>query len=285
MAIRANILLFALLLAAPSASARDLPKSDPERTAILDAARGTDKVKFVVKDLFRGGDFAYLCALKSEGGNILGTDDALDVYQWVLIKDGGKWHPLDAGGGFAPDTKRVGCDIGHAGVPEARRQIKTPEDINAAMAAILQWQIRGDLDHGKVEPGNLALFQLLARRKVIGDFSIEHEKEALDRVQLRVSQDQCKEPACKTEAEKAFTAVNARSKDPKLSALVWQNCRYGIRASNLTSVHRCVAAAAPLPHCRPNLKLQADRKDIEKCLADIHTLCDREYPGQKFICN
>src|SRR4051794_26373172 len=106
----AAVALMAALVFGRSAQARDLPKGDPDRKLILDSARGRDHVKLIVKDLFKDGDFALLCALKQEpGGGITGTDDMLDVSEWVLIRDAGRWIVHDTGGGLAHDVSTAAC--------------------------------------------------------------------------------------------------------------------------------------------------------------------------------
>ena len=87
-----------LPVAEGSARARDLPRSDPDRLAILNAARGKDDAKFIVKDLFKSGDFAFLCALKQDPKyGIARTDEMLDVYLFVFIKHESAWIAVNAG--------------------------------------------------------------------------------------------------------------------------------------------------------------------------------------------
>ncbi len=265
---------------ARGAAARDLARSDPDRAAILDAARGTEKVKFVVEDLVKDGDFAFLCALEQmPSGGLVGTDEAIDVYQWLFVKDGGKWVALDLPGGFANDAQHVSCAIGPRVVKGDALAIAGHGDIARAFLNELAWKVRDDLDGGEVDPKWLALLGVLERKAVASDVRVEHDKSKLDPVQLKVSLDRCGSAACKRENEEAFQSLNARKDDPKISSLVWTSCQFGLRALSLGPIRRCVDAMAPRPACRPGMNLRADRKDIDRCLAEIHQLCARDFPG------
>ena len=275
--------LLALLAAPATALARDLPRSDPERAAILDAARGKQALKFVVKDLFRAGDLAYLCALMADpAGRLSRTEDQANVYIAFLLRDGGRWLVLDTGGALSKSARQVDCQPGQLAVTQ--KTFATQEDLAAGMREILQAQVVRDLDFGRVEADTQAIFDALLRRKLAADFSIEHTKRDFDRVMLKISQGRCATAACRSAEEKAFTSLNAWRSDPKFSSLAWGNCAYGVRASRLAAMAGCVTASAALPHCRAEMRLAADRADIDRCVADIRARCQREFPDQTIIC-
>jgi hypothetical protein len=116
---------------------RDLPKGDPDRQQILDAVRKIElprhdgKLKFVVRDLFRDGDAAYLCALLQEDGQLERTDEDFDVGRWGLRKRADGWHAADVGGGLAERASHVDCRI-------SDREITSRGDIIAAISAARQ---------------------------------------------------------------------------------------------------------------------------------------------------
>lgn len=103
----------------PLAFARDLARTDPDRIQILDAARqytaiGTtqppDGIKWVVRDLFRDGDFAYFCAARMTDGQIDRTDDAVDGYFFGLKRVAGTWSVVaEAGTFFSMKAKPSDC--------------------------------------------------------------------------------------------------------------------------------------------------------------------------------
>ncbi|HXU83898.1 MAG TPA: hypothetical protein VN914_21030, partial [Polyangia bacterium] len=150
-------LVCAFLLSAP-AFARDLPRADPERAALLDAARGKQAVKFVVKDLVRAVDLAFLCALLAdEKGRLSKTDESVDVYLAFLVKDGGRWLVLDTGGSLSSDASHVDCQPGRMG--GAKKTFDTQEQIAAGIREILGAQLAEDLDFGRVDTDKQALFE------------------------------------------------------------------------------------------------------------------------------
>lgn len=279
-----SLLLAALacLLLTP-AFARDLPRTDPDRTALLDSARKGEAVKFIVKDLVKFGDLAYLCALKSEDGGIIGTDDALDVYQYALLKQGGRWLPWDLGGGFAAKPSQVDCARSAAG------PVSSAEDIQDALLDRLQDDIRRDLDFGAPDKSAMAMLQALRDKKLAADVDIEHAKEPYDATQLKVSNDHwCKDAACKAANRQTFERLNALSTQANVSSLAWNQCGYGRRVFNLAVNLQCVQALSPLPYCRAHMKLLQDRSNIDRCMAEAKALCRRTFlnpDDQKLVCS
>lgn len=122
--------LLATLLSA-AAAAGDLDRNDPDRAQILDAARklvspGPEPVKFVVRELFKDADMAYLCALvQSADGHFSRTDEAYDVYQLGLRKQGNGWLATEVGGDLAASPSSVDCRFKRA------IEIRSASDIKA----------------------------------------------------------------------------------------------------------------------------------------------------------
>jgi hypothetical protein len=273
----AIIALSAVAIALPALS-RDLPRNDPERLAILDAARSGENIQFVVKDLFKAGDFAYLCALKMQAKGILGTDEDIDVYQWVLLRQAGNWQALSAETGLAENSKQAECLIHEYG-----RQVQTAKDLQKILATVLRREILDELDYGIVTSKKVDFFDDVIRQKLVADFSIEHVKQGLSDTQQKIAKSYCKIPACEKEAESAFRQLNERKNQSSISSLAWQNCQYALRVGDLPTILRCVEATVPLPYCRPNMKMSADRPDIRRCLDTIHQRCLQDFPRQR-IC-
>jgi len=265
-----------LPVAEGSARARDLPRSDPDRLAILNAARGKDDAKFIVKDLFKSGDFAFLCALKQDPKyGIARTDEMLDVYLFVFIKHESAWIAVNAGDGFAKDARHVPCTVAPRGDGKEVTAITSQEDVARVMVAVARDRILQNLDFRKFDDADVALLRVLLQRQLVSDVNIEKEKEKLDRVQLELSKDRCATPACVNENRKAFEMLGGLQNDAKISSLVWNGCRYGLRVGNLAVIRECVSEMSPRPYCRPNMNLLGDRKDIDKCIDEIDQLCRR----------
>jgi hypothetical protein len=256
--------------------ARDLQRSDPDRASILNAARGTDNIKFIIKDLFKAGDFAFLCALKQEpNGGVVGTDDMLDVYQWVLVKSEKIWLAVRTGDGFAQDVSHVSCGVTGEAVGREDGIVRNQEDVVRVLVLALRDEIQRQLDEGTLDEDGLALLGKLIQRRLASGISIEHKKDKFDPVQLNVCVDRCKSSACVDDNKSAFAALSRSWDDAKISSLVWANCAYGVRAGTLVAVRECVREMSARPYCRPAMTLVRDRKDIEKCLAEINNLCRR----------
>lgn len=277
---RAFALLISLpaLLAAPATWSRDLDRADPDRTAILDAVHRIDPLdeynKFIVKDLYKDHDAAYLCALRTDAkGNIGGTDDALDIYQYGLTRIQGNWIAVEIGGGFAESPDKVDCSV-HG------KTIQSAQDIRAEMKEQVVKSLRDGLDFGKVDPGELATFHQLGQW--LPDFDIEHDKGTRQSAPLSYNADDlelankaCTSAACHNENQQAFDQLKAMAKDPQVSSLVWSNCQYGRRMQNLTVVAQCVHANVPRHECRPHMSFAHDHADIDRCLAAVTDTCQR----------
>lgn len=264
-----------------SASAADLPRTDPNRAAILQAARPAPDVKFVVKDLKKFGDFAFLCALEQTSkGGIIGTDEAIDVYRWMFVRNAGQWHAIDAGGGFARDAQHVSCEIDRGGVVPSPTKIESEQDIVSVTVDLVKDQIKSDLDYRKLVDTNAPVLRALVNKKVFGEMPIEHAKKPLDPVQLKVARQNCTSRSCAEDTDQAFRLLSNARTDDTVSSLVWTGCQYGLRALDLTVIQRCVSSTSRLPYCRPHMKLNADRKDIAHCIADMQAMCEKDIPGR-----
>jgi hypothetical protein len=262
--------------------ARDLPRSDPDRAAILNAARGTDKVKFIVKDLFKAGDFAFLCALKQDpNGGVYATDEMLDVHQWVLVRVEKSWLAVRTGEGFAPDVSHVPCGASNEAVGREDGIVRNQDDLVRVLVFALRDEIQRQLNYSVFDEDSLGLLGVLIQRGLVSEISIEHKKDNFDPVQLRACVDHCQSDACVEDNKSAFGALSRWQDDAKISSLVWANCGYGVRAGTLVAIRECIREMSARPYCRPKMTLVRDRKDIEKCLAEINLLCQRTV-GEKF---
>jgi hypothetical protein len=139
---------------------------------------------------------------------------------------------------------------------------------------VLRHGIQAELDFGKLDDAQMTLLGLLRKRQLLTDLDIEHEKDKLDPVQLAVARGRCPSAECE-ETRKAFETLNQWRDDAKVSSLVWNICKFGLRVGNLVVIRQCVSQLSPLPHCRPNMKIVADRKDIDQCIAESRALCRR----------
>lgn len=267
----ATIALMAVLaLGPPHARARDLPKSDPDRKLILDSARGQDNVKFIVKDLYKDGDFAFLCALEQEPeGGIIGTDEALDVYEFVLIRDAGRWTAHDAGGAFAASVSSASCSsAGRAGGDDFR--IKSKADIVDRLVQAIRWDLLQDLAGRHPIDDVLPLLDLLRQKGLETGISMDDEKVLHD---FRVSllNEACNNSApCKAKNKRIFSRIESLRKSDHVNALAWGVCDHtASRTKSAAAFEGCLKLAAAEPACRTGLRLPQDRQTLEQCAATL----------------
>jgi hypothetical protein len=281
---RVALVLFGSMLSLQGTSqARDLLRSDRDRAAILDTARGDEDIKFVVEDLVKDGDYAFLCALKRlPSGYIVDTDESIDVYQWAFLRHGKAWAAFELPGGLAADAAHVSCAVTLSQEPSRVVSIKGRDDIVAVTVAEVETAIRTALDFGKIDSAKLSFRATVAPGRVIAEMSIEHPKFLIDHSQVEVFSERCESSACRSANERSFSELSQRKGDAKISSVAWQNCGFGIRAGNLAAVASCVDAMSPKPYCRPGMTLPADRGDIERCISEIHDLCVKAFP--RYLC-
>jgi hypothetical protein len=248
---------------------RDLPRSDPDRAALLDAARAGEDVKFVVRDFFKAGDYAFLCAFEKErAGGIVRTDDAIDVHQYFFVRDGGRWMSLPREGGFAQSLDEIPCEL-YLSYDRDRPVVLTDEaDLIRVILDDVQFNIRHDLDGGSVSEDALHDWQLLGRKKIARDFNIEYAKPKTEEIanQLEWQQRGCKSSACKKAIQAAGSDLVALLRSDRVSSLVWGNCW---RDSDLADSRACVGEMSARPYCRPGMSFVANRKDIDRCTAEV----------------
>jgi hypothetical protein len=258
--------LLPLALFSLSAAAADLDHNDPDRTALLDAARGSEAERFVVKDMRKDGDFAYLCALKQDKDGINGTDEAIDVYTWGFYRYQGSWRALALSGStFAESTDKVDCSL-------EGKAITTAAQIRTAIAGNFAADVRDELHQGLSLATQERLKQL-TQLGVLQTVDIEEAKNPYSDTQLQVVLQACHDDACRNANRQAYARLQQLQRAPGTSSLVWNRCVYGMRALNLTLNARCVEATAPLPVCRPHQRLPNDEKSIESCLASVEKQC------------
>lgn len=260
------------------AIAADLPRSDPDRAAILQDVRPEPHAKFVVKDLRKLGDFAFLCALvQTSDGAISRTDDAINVYKWTFVRNADRRYSIELHSGFARDVQHVSCDVERGdGLPP--QKIESEQDIVSVTLDAVKDQIRGILDHRYLSDANGPVLRALESKKVLGEIPIEHEKEPLNPYQLQFAKESCSSNNCVGAVEKAFHLLSKARTDNTVSSLVWTGCQYGMGGLELMAIQRCVSTVSRLPYCRPHMKLNADRKDIARCVVDIQAARDQDAP-------
>src|SRR5579871_522392 len=219
-----------LTLVASVSWARDLPRSDPDRAALLDASREEPDAKFIVRDFFKAGDYAFLCALvKDPLGGVEGTDGEPDVHQNLLVREGGRWISVADVGALARNERDVSCQVelhdDRSNVPGDTRRfvVEREADLIRIIVSELQSTIRHDLDLGTVRRETLDHWELLERKKIARDFSVEYAKPVTEPLPGQVTNQlpACGSAACKNALVDAYHALIALRKDDRVSSLVW----------------------------------------------------------------
>lgn len=95
---------------------QDLERGSPERKAILDSIRSTERfsylagTQFDVKKIWASKNYAYVCALViNKDGQYNRTDEQLDVYQVILVKQKDQWIPKAEASGLADKPSITAC--------------------------------------------------------------------------------------------------------------------------------------------------------------------------------
>jgi len=271
-----HFVLIALLLfgITTASSARDLPHTDPERKAILDAMRSspdrTPNSHYVVKDLYRSGDFAWLCAVESDKyGVVRNTDESITVHAFVLLLDKGTWI-LDSpwygwlGHEGADDCSAAGeKTLDRPGPPASK------DDFKAVWQFVVKKRLLGDLEHGHFGKTLADEMQskvaVLKAHGVLEDFVIDHSMEKFSQVYFDNAAWWCKDANCRNAITQAAADLSRLHGDSRVSSLVWDNCQH----DGPVLMASCIDTHMPKPYCRPGLLYFQDKDDIQHCLDDI----------------
>jgi hypothetical protein len=270
-----------LMAVATGSWARDLPSSDPDRAALLDAARDDEHDRFAVRDLLKVGDCAFLCALKQyPSGEFVGSDGATDVYHYFFVRQDGSWVPISGGVASTHDTREVPCGI--QPLDKFQRAlgwsqpvvIQGEAELTQVMVTEVQSAIRYDLDQSAVDPGHLVAWELLGRRGITRDFSIEHvlSKDEPSKESVQWQQRACSSALCGKTLKAALRDLVAMKKSGRVSSLVWEGCWADL---DLVSTRACVVELSSRPYCRPRMQFVADRQDIDRCAAEVRQRTSR----------
>ena len=274
----ACLLLSLLLGITMAANARDLPRSDPERMAILEAARDSPAIRFVVKDLYRSGDFAWLCALESVDGKIHRTDQlAIEYNAFALFRDQGRWQAERIWSDFQettgiPDCSRAIDQIEGIDVPPASQ-----EDLKAIWQSVVRQAALEDIrwgHRGDVFEQLRSKMPALRKLGVLDDFVIDTPKTMTGKGDLDAAMARCQDSRCRAVMKQATADLVRQQANKKVSALVWYNCQYGLRIQRTDLIASCVETNAPKPQCRSGLRYFQDKDDIQRCLDNIRQQCE-----------
>lgn len=286
-----------LLVLSMAALARDLPRSDPLRQTLIDTLHADEiaashqdpyvfSIKYVVRDMFRAGDFAFLCSLRQTPEGLQRTDDSIDVYESVFMFDGAAWLPLGLAGGLAETADKVSCSPMSTGLPAERE-----DDLKEVYESALNSEI--DDTYGKRRIGaRLAHIVKVARAhgmlKERGDVLIEHAKEMPGASAVSYARHQCLGDAtCLAEQGSAVGALKKFAADRSVSSLVWEGCAVYENSNDLSQIAQCIAQHRTRRECRPGLRGLRDAGEIEQCTSAIEAQCRSAYPDkteQNHVC-
>jgi len=283
----------ALLMVCGAVMARDLPRSDPARQEILDAARPERGEQFVVRDLFRAGRFASLCGdmVYANGKPVMIEDHGGEVqasYKGILLFNGERWLPYrvvkeSADGSaeaYASTTWEAGC-----GYALNNNQLPTSE---ALLRKVLVLGVRRD-----IRDYIAGIFPVEEIRRY-GDFGvpgvfaqdvpIEHGKEDWVRGYAQGGQTRCrKDAACLARLRAGEAELRKARSDVGVSSLVWDYCakvRYG-GGDYPEQISECIARMRTQPVCRAGMQFFHDNADIAGCVGLIDEECRRHYADPK----
>lgn len=267
-----------------TASARDMPYSDPERKAILDAARDSPATSFVVKDLYRSGDFAWLCVLETVDGVIRRNDGMIEVNAFLLFRDKGVWVSHNVltdllSTGEKADCARVFNSIDGA-IPLDQFNLVVPpaaeEDIETLWQIVGRSAIMNALrsgDRGRMFDGVRSKIAMLKEHGILEDFGIDYPKGEVGQGDIKAAVARCKDISCRKVMKQAAADLSRQQGDSRVSSLVWDNCMYGVRIQRTDLIASCIDTHMVKPYCRPGLRYFQDKKDIQRCLGDIAKEC------------
>jgi len=269
-----------------SVSARDIPRTDPERKVILDAVRSSPDIRYVVKDLYRSGDFAWLCALETENGEARRTDEAIEVNAYVLLRDKGAWVSNKFWTGF----------LGHEGTDDCSSAVEqfydlegvppAEDDIKAVWKFVIQERLMSDIKwgywgKGLIESGHRGkgpeggfgglklTMAMLKEHGLQEDFVIDHPATPFTQVGFDAVIARCKDAGCKKTMAQAAADLTRLQGGNRVSSLVWDNCRFG----GMNVVANCVDTHMLKLYCRPGMHYFLNKDDIQHCLGDIAQQC------------
>lgn len=275
--------LLALCLAccAWAAGARDLPHSDPLRQRLLEAARveqGTyDNFRYVVKDLFRAGDFAYLCALGMypDGSYVSWPVEPAPraVFKVLLMQDRGKWILANDAeswnAGYIESGVAVDCTLGGV-APQNEADLRRMVEgaVRDEFPQKLNFVVLHDDDVKR-------LARLRAHGLLANDVSVEHGKEAHDyaHAHIYMQNGRCASDRRCSRQNGIEAVLHAMEHDDSVSSFVWDACHKFINEDELGSLQQCIETHRRHRECRPEMNLFRDRTAIDACASELQNFC------------
>jgi hypothetical protein len=270
---------FALLLIGftNATCARDIPRTDPERKAFLDAVRSSPEIRFVVKDLYRSGDFAWLCALETENGVVRRTDESVEVNAYILLRNKGAWVSEPFWTGFLGHEGTADCSMAVEQIDNVAAPPASEDDLKAVWKYVVRIGLMEDVKWGhwgkSLDDGVRSRMSMLKEHGMQEDFVIDHPKDKFDQLQFDIAMEQCKDSGCKKTMAQAAADLIRLNGDSRISSMVWENCKYGLRLHRTDLIANCIDTHMLMPHCRPGLHYFENKEDIQHCLGDIAQQC------------
>jgi hypothetical protein len=266
------------------ASARDIPRTDPDRKAILDAVRRSPEIQFVVKDLYRSGDFAWLCAVETVNGVMRRTDEGdpgPELHAFVLLHDKGAWvYSESMFGGFLSAAEKADCTFTVEQVADLAGPPASERDLKAVWQFVVHERLLDDLKWGhwgkSLDDGVRSTIAMLKAHGIAEDFVIDDKTGKYlkpDQQLFDIAMEQCKDAHCRKATSQAAADLPRLYDDSRVSSLVWDNCQYGRRMGRVDLIANCVDTHRLKPYCRPGMRYFQDKEDIQHCLGDIAQQC------------
>lgn len=266
-----------LFLFSAATQARDLDKSDPVRKQLLDAAREQPDEKFMVKYLIHEGNFAYLCALKvDKNGGIYGTDEDLDVYKYLLVKQGDQWISRTYRDGLTPKYQESDC------APEdSKFEGALPTGLSDDMHAIQSsWMdamlmlLREEPDPRKWNAEDQKAYAALRAQGLLKTYPVDIVGKEMFGYQLKYNlqtQNVCKtNRACVESADKSLAQIKKLAASNTVSELVWYGCDRSLQNDDkIEHLQQCVARFQSKPYCRVGMDYFNDRADVTRCFSEM----------------
>lgn len=275
--LKLTLAALSLLVLPLALHARDLDKSDPVRKQLLDAAREQPDDKFLVKYLIRDGNFAYLCAFKTDKeGNIEATDEDDDVYKYLLIKQGDHWTSHLYQTGLTPKYQESDCASETSKYDRA-----LPANLSADMHAIQsEWIgymltiLHDEPDPRKWKQNDSAAYNALRAQGVLKTLPVDSAGKDMFHVKLKYDLQKsniCKSNrACNDSADKSLAQLQKLSASNTVSELVWYTCDKSLdNDDKVEHLEQCVTRSQSKPYCRTGMDYFTDHTDVAHCFSEI----------------
>jgi hypothetical protein len=255
-----------------SAEARDLDKSDPVRKELLDLARRSPEDRFIVRDMYRTSDLAFMCGTKTWRDEAGFHEEEGGEDHFLYVRNGKHWVAFNLD--YLMEGAAFGCDFFPIEWTDAPYSNDDEMLLQPWKQIVLDFALTNP-DESKWTASQREAIATMHQKNLLQDLPVDDFTAFEGRVSLNVDVgrqlDDChKNVTCINKVNAPQERLMKLAKSGQISAAVWAACTKPIPAMiDSQKKEQCIAAFRVKTYCRKGMDYFRDHADVSRCITEI----------------